>query len=255
MKNICFFITILLTIITTLAAADELEMLKSKADKYWQHRDIQETLLKCIDTYEKALSLSPKDELILSRLSIAHFWKGNNMSDGMWYRKQRMKAYETGREYAAKLCEFNPESIEGNFWHATNDAAYIDEVIVKTSKSVIDDAKRRNAFVMTHDQFYYHGGPQRLGAKIILGIPDFVRAEDESLQIAEKYLKDAISNYPNFTLSHIFLSDLYMKLGQKDLAQKTLKHVLTIDENSVPQFAPENRRDKNEASLRLKNNF
>jgi tetratricopeptide (TPR) repeat protein len=249
MNKICYSIMILL-IITTGVIAGELEILKENADKYWKKRDIQEDLLTCINLYEKALKQSPEDENILLRLSIAYFWKGNHTEKG-WFNNKKMNAYESGKAYAAQLCQLKPESIEGNFWHATNDAAYINEKRIKLSKSVINDAKKRNLYVMSHAKYYYHGGPQRLGAKIIMGIPSFVRNEDESLSVAEKYLKDAIRNYPNFTLSHIFLSELYMKMEKKDLAKQSLKQVLAIHANSVPQFAPENRRDKKEAKKRL----
>ncbi len=223
--------------------------------RYWQERDNLISLEKCINIYTDALKTDSKNELLLTRLSIAFYWKGNSLPKGLWSRKKRMQAYKTGKQYAAKLCALNPDSIEGNFWHAVNDVNYINEMLIKTSRSVIDDAVRRNQFVMERDKYYYHGGPLRLAAKIIWGLPSIVRNDEETLKNAEQMLKEAISKTPQFALSYIFLSDIYMQMDKRSLAKKALQQVINIDENTTPQFAPENRRDKKEAQLRLKNDY
>ena len=45
------------------------------------------------------------------RLSIAFFWKGNHTEKG-WFNNKKMNAYESGKAYAAQLCQLKPESID-----------------------------------------------------------------------------------------------------------------------------------------------
>jgi len=64
-------------------------------------------------------------------------------------------------------------------------------------------------------------------------------------------LKEAIAKYPNFTLTYLFLADVYKDMKQHDKARAALEKVLTIPQNAMPGFAPENRRDKKIAKARL----
>jgi tetratricopeptide (TPR) repeat protein len=111
--------------------------------------------------------------------------------------------------------------------------------------------RKRIDLVLEEDKFYYDGGPGRLRARIIYFAPKLGRSLTGSLKDAEKYLIEAIATHPNFTLSYLFLADIYWKMKKKDQCRAELMKVLEIPENSLPRYSPENRRDKIDAQKRL----
>ncbi len=61
---------------------------------------------------------------------------------------------------------------------------------------------------------------------------------------AETFLNEAIAVHPNFTLSRVFLADIYWKMKKKEQCKTELMKVLEIPEDSLPRYSLENRRDK-----------
>jgi len=233
-----------------LAGADDFVSLKAEGDRFWAERDSQPSLLQAIHFYTSALQINPDDKDLLVRLSIAYYWKGINIKEEK--KEERKKAFIEGQKFAQKLCELNPDSIEGNFWFAVNRALYGGEIGVMKSAFMLPDIKKRMKIVMDREKFYYHGGPQRLLARIDYETPGFLRG---SLEKAEAMLKEAIQESPNFSLSHIYLADIYMTMKKPDLARKELQFVLELSEDSMPEYKPEIRRDKRRATARMKKYF
>ena len=224
---------------------------ESAANSFWAKRDHQPSLLKAIEIYESTLASLPDDEKLLVRLSIAYYWKGNNMLDGS-DKSARQAAYLKGMDYASRVCKISPDSAGGNFWYATNMASNGREKGILKSVSLLPEIRKRVELVLKVDKFYYYGGPQRLNSRIITKAPGFLRSKfGYTIEDAEKMLKEAIARYPNFTMTHIFLADVYIEMKQTDKAKTALEKVLSIPENSMPAFAPENRRDKKAAKARL----
>ena len=244
---ICFVAVMLQGIAS---GAEDFSKLKTSGDELWKDRDNIIKLKACIETYEKALGVKPGDQIILSRLSIGYYWLGN-MNNG----KVRQEAYLKGMSYGEKLTAINPKSAPGIFWHATNNAAYCKERGFVKSALNIGSIKEKAQEVIKIDQYYYRGGPQRLLGRIYWGTPWYARKKGESLQDGADLIKDAISKYPNFLLSYIFLGDIYWEMGKKKMARETFEKVFTIPENALPEFMAENRRDRKEAKKKLKEYF
>ncbi|MBW2179180.1 MAG: hypothetical protein JRG81_02225 [Deltaproteobacteria bacterium] len=233
-----------------LAAAADFISLKAAGNRYWPERDNQASLLQAINFYTSALQIIPEDKDLLTSLSIAYYWKGTNIQEEK--KEERKKAFTTGKKYAQKLCELNPESVEGNFWYTVNQASYGGEIGVMKSAFMLPDIKKRMKIVMDQEKFYYHGGPQRLLARIDYKKPKFLRG---SLEKAENMLKDAIKDEHNFTLSHIYLADIYMTMKKPNLARKELQFVLELSEDAMPEYEAEIRRDKRRATALIKKYF
>ncbi len=231
-----------------------LDQLKEKADQLWTKRDDKASLLECLAIYNKALNEDPQNEELLTILAIGNYWKGNHLK-GKENKSARMEAFQTGMAHAAKLCELDPRSVPGNFWHATNNASLCREKGFFKSAVNFPNIRKRIDLVLEEDKFYYDGGPGRLRARIIWFAPKLGRSLTGSLKDAEKYLNEAIAAHPNFTLSHLFLADLYWKTKKKEQCRAELMTLLEIPENSLPQYSPENRRDKIDAKERLSEYF
>ncbi len=248
MKISTLLIGLCLISFTAFAEGKPPDLLREEADRLWTKRDEKSILQECIEKYTKELEHSPKDEGLLTRLAIGYYWKGNHLK-GKAYKSERMDAYQAGKSYAAVLCELDPRSVPGNFWHATNNSSFCREKGFFKSTMNISDIRKRIDLVLEEDKFYYDGGPQRLLARIIHHTPKLGRSITGSLKDAEEYLKQAISRYPDFTLTHLFLADLYWKMKKKDRCRAELITVLKIPESSP--YEPENRRDKKDAKARL----
>ncbi len=244
------FILILVMILTIKVGADDVNSLKAEGDRFWAQRDSQLYLLKAIDAYTRALTMVPNDKTLLIRLSTAYYWKGTNFEEEK--KEERKKAFTTGQMYAQKLCEIDPDSAGGNFWYTVNMALYGGEVGVMKSAFMLPEIKKRMGKVMSSEKFYHHGGPQRLLARIDYETPSILRG---SLEAAEVMLKEAIQHSPNFTLSHIYLADIYMEMKKPTQAREELEFVLTLPEDALPGFEPEIRRDKKIAKVRMRTYF
>ena len=233
-----------------LAGAADFISLKAEGDRYWPERDNQASLLQAINFYTSALQIIPDDKDLLTRLSIAYYWKGITIQEEK--KEERKKAFIMGQKFARKLCELNPDSIEGNFWFTVNKALYGGEVGVMKSAFMLPDIKKRMKIVMDRERFYYHGGPQRVLARIDYETPGFLRG---SLEKAEAMLKEAILESPNFSLSHIYLADIYMAMEKSNLAKNELRLVLELSEDVMPEYKAEIRRDKRRATALIKKYF
>jgi len=227
---------------------------KAKGDATWGERDNLDQLKLCLDAYEKAIAIQSKDQEILARLSIGYYWFGN-LHPGKKNRQIRMDAYQKGMDYAKQLTGINPKSAAGIFWDATNNASYCNERGFMKSAMNVSSIKAQAEQVMGIERYYYRGGPQRLLARIYWGTPRFFRKSGEGLEDGAELIKDVLSKYPNFTLSYIFLGDIYWEMSEKKLSRETFQKVLSIPENSLPEFKPENRRDRQTAKEKLKEYF
>ena len=244
---ICFVVLMLQGVAL---ATEKFSDLKKTGDLLWKDRDNIVKLKSCIEAYEKALNIQQDNQLLLSRLSIGYYWLGN-MSTG----KAKKDAYQKGMSYGDKLTKINPKSAPGLFWNATNHAAYCKQAGFVKSAINIGSIKERAREVMKIEPYYYRGGPQRLLGRIYWGTPWYARKKGESLQDGVNLIKDAISKYPNFVLSYLFLGDLYWEMSEKKLARQTFEKVLKVPENTLPEFMPEHRRDTKEAKKKLKEYF
>ncbi len=230
------------------AISTDFAELVANGDRYWNDRDNQTCLWKAIDFYTRALEMRRDSEELLVRLSNAYWWKGNGIPD----KKKRMEAYASGAKYAEDICLSNPKSAGGNFWYATNRASFCREVGFFKSAFLLPELNRRMEIVMEQNEFYDHGGPQRLLARIIYHTPGFFRGMSVgTLEDAEKLLNQAINTAPAFTTSYLFLAELYREMGKPELSMQALEKILSIPETDRPEYAAENRLDKKKAAAML----
>lgn len=220
MKRFSVLLLLMVFCVASASIAQDAATLKAEGDKYWSNRDSQSSLHKSIDAYEKALALSPDSENLLVRLSLAYFWKGNNMPPSS--KDDREKAYQQGMNYAQKVIDKNPTSKDGNFWFATNKASYGREQGILKSKKYLPNLKAKMKIVQDQEEFYFYGGPQRFFSRIIYKAPGFLRkAFGYDLKEAESMLKAAIAKYPNFSMSYLFIADIYEEMKRPDDAKKS----------------------------------
>ncbi len=231
-----------------------LDQLMETGDRLFAQRDRQDILLFAIAAYEEAYALAPENEAVLRQLSRAYYWKGENIDpDEKGADRGKMAAHEKGMLYGEQYLALFPDSAAAHFWYASNMARFGAAKGILKSLSTLSDLREHIGKVLELDKFYYDGGPQRFLAKLIVSVPGLLRKTlaGGDLDDAKKMLDEAIAHQPDFTLSYVFLGEILMKQKQKEKALACWQKVLSIPETALPQYAPENRRDKQAAERLL----
>lgn len=176
----------------------------------------------------------PKDE-VLWRLSFMCYQRAKGLED----KKERIRLYEQGMEYAKKAMEINPKNPEAHFFYAVNMGKIGKEKGVLRSLFMVDDLKREADIVLSLDSL--HVGARLLLASIYYELPGFVGG---SVDRAIEYYKDAIRIDPNYTKAYIGLARCYVKKKMKDKAKEVLEKCLSIENPTHPaDFYLEDRKD------------
>ncbi len=254
-SKILFGILSMAVLFITFANAQDFASLKATGDQFWKNRDDQTSLIKAIDAYEMALKVAPEDEDLLTRIIRAYYWKGMNLPEND--KKGRLATFQTGMDYGERLLKLNPKHVGGNFWYASNKAMYGNARGIMKSLAYLSSLKKHVHFVMEQEKFFFNGGPQRYLAKLSNSVPGLLRKSltGYSLKDAERMLKEAIEYQPDFALSYLFLGEIYITKRKKGLAKEMFHKVLETPEDSLPEFAAENRRDKRDAKAYLTKYF
>ena len=250
MKRLSILILLVVFCAVSISYAENTASSIAEGDKFWANRDNQSSLKKSIAAYEKALAETPDSEDLLVRLSIAYYWKGNNMPASS--KDGRKAAYQRGMEYAQKVIDKKPSSRGGNFWFATNKASYGREQGILKSKKYLPDLEAKMKIVQDQEEFYFYGGPQRFLSRIIYKAPRFLRkAFGYDLKEAESMLKAAIAKYPKFSMTYLFIADIYTEMKRPDDAKAALQKVLAMPQNIMPGYEAVVRRDQKIAKAKL----
>jgi len=166
----------------------------------------------------------PQDE-VLWRFSFMCYKRAKKMKD----KKERIKLYEQGMEYAKKAMEINPKNPEAHFFYAVNMGRMGKEKGVLRSLFMVDDLKREAETVLSLDSL--HVGARLLLASIYYELPGFAGG---SVDKAIEYYKDALRIDPNYTKAYIGLAKCYMKKKKKELAKEVLERCLSVEKPTHP---------------------
>lgn len=239
--KICVFI--LLMILPLSVDATIFTRLDPVGDAHWRNRDQAASISYAISAYEQKLLSDPSNIELLTRLSMAYFWKGDILPDRKNEHNDRRNAFQTGMNYAEKALQLDQTNVPATFWYTTNLGRYCEDVGVMKSLFRLKIILQNLSFVMEKDKFYYYGGPQRYLSKIVIKMPGSLRKKlvRFTLEDAEKMLLEAIEAQPYHVLSHICLAEVYMEMKKSELAKAQLEKSLKIKESDLPEFAAETR--------------
>jgi tetratricopeptide (TPR) repeat protein len=233
------FLALVLLISGSFLSADE--DLVSKANEQYQLRENKENLQKAIGYYQEALKNDPKNYEAAWRLSKAWWYQGNfnNPSD-------RDLVFKNGAEAAQRAIEINPNECHGHFWYGVNVAKQAESAGKLHALGLIDTIKDEMKQTIEIDPKCECGGPQRVLGKLYSRIPFF---KGGSKSKAFSYLNESLDICPSDTQSRIFLAELYIDDGKKNLAMRQLE--LVLKQEPDPNWVPETRANQKIAEKML----
>jgi len=200
-------------------------MVKRAMDLY-EHRHLNSSYIKeSIELFERVLSKEPNNEEALWGLSRNYYACGDTTKD----KKERLRLYEKGKEYAERLIEINEKNPEGHFWFAVNYGR------IGQTKGVI-----RSLFMVPRIRKEFNRAlelnPNHTGALDGLGVLYYTlpKIAGGDIKKSIQYLERANRIDPNYTLIYIDLAKGYMKLKEYKKAKELLNKMLSIKNPTHP---------------------
>jgi tetratricopeptide (TPR) repeat protein len=199
---------------TALAAPQEL--LDQAAAAYARRADPQ-SARQAVELYGQALAADPYSEEAAWKLCRAWYWLGSHLPED-----KALEPFEKAVEAAKQAVAINPESMAGHYWLGVAYGSYGKAKGVMKSLALVDPIKEEMAWVIKKDPAYEKGGPYRVLGRLYFKLPGLMGG---STAKAIENLKIAVQHGPQRWINHLYLAEVYLKEGQKDLAKPLLEQI------------------------------
>ncbi len=199
------------------ALAAPQELLDQAAKAYAQRGELPNAR-QAAALYAQALAADPRSEEAAWRLSRAWYWVGSHLPED-----QALEPFEKAVEAAKQAVAINPDSLAGHYWLGVAYGSYGKAKGIMKSLSLVDPIKEEMAWVIKKNPAYEAGGPYRVLGRLYFKLPGLMGGSNSK---AIENLQTAIKYGPQRWLNHIYLAEVYIKEGQKDLARPLLQQVL-----------------------------
>jgi tetratricopeptide (TPR) repeat protein len=187
------------------------------------------------------LAANPRNFEAAWKLARAMYWLGGEGTPAA-----RRRDLEAGVEAGRRAIAIDPDRPDGHFWMAANMGALAQSFGLRQGiryRGPVKDALER---VLAIDPAYQQGSADRALGRWYAKVP---RLFGGSQAKAELHLKRSLTYAPASTASLVFLAELYLDTGRRAEARTLLQRV--VDGPVDPQWAPEDRRFKAEATRLL----
>jgi tetratricopeptide (TPR) repeat protein len=231
--HIVFLVVMLLALLANAwaAAADiaGLKRLETKAQWLFELREDMTAANAAIETYQQILRLDPKHYLAPQRLAKLYIWVGFHMNEDIKY-------YDMAVSIAEKAVKLHPGKAGPIYWLgvAYGLKATAPETGTFTCLSLLDPIETNMKKLIELDPHFEHGGPWRVLGRLNTKTPYLLGGDKE---LAEKYLRKAVRQGPQFYLNHLYLADLLGRIGKRDEGIALVKQVLKGE--AMPGLEPE----------------
>jgi tetratricopeptide (TPR) repeat protein len=214
--------------------ADDVTAILAEADSQYSHRDEAGYAQKAIEGYSSALQADPKSYEAAWKLSKAYWYLGNHSE-----KNEKEAIFQKGIDAAKRAIAIDPNSCEGHFWLGVNYGLYGEAHGKLKALGLINPIKDEMKKAMDIQENCECGGPQRVLGRLYSKAPWF---KGGSKSKAIESLNESLKLCPNDTQSRMFLVDIYLDDGKKELAIQQLKGILTVETD--PGWIPENKENK-----------
>ena len=190
---------------------------------------------KSLETYEKALAISPKNVEASWKFARAALWLGGHCGDV----ERGKRIFKKGIELAKRAVAIDAGSVESHYWFGACLGRYGEFNGVMNSLGLLEPVKQRFHRVMELDPKYESGGAHRALGYLYFRLPSVAGGSNEK---AIEFLKKAVEIDEKHLLNHLFIAEVYMAEGEDALAEKHLK--LILDAEYEEGRRPENDEQK-----------
>ena len=222
----------------------------AQGNELWAQRDNMEKTKEAIALWENAAKDQPKNELLWIKIAEAYHWINENTP--MDKKQEKVELCKKGMEAAKMAIKANPESVGGWFWLAVIQGRITEAVGILRGGFDFGLCLNATLMVASKDISFYYGGLYRYWGRIIWSVPAIGR------KIASFSLLDSVNNYkksleiePDFFMTRLYLAETYIKIGDKEKAEKELNYIVNTPADVLPEYAPDNRLYQRQAKKLL----
>lgn len=137
------------------------------------------------------------------------------------HRKDKRDYAHKGMIYAERCLELDPSKAPCYFYKATNTGLYYEAHIFGYPTGMVRIAEAAQK-VLELDPGYEAGGAYRILGKLYLEAPSFNIGSNEvtrDLEKSQQYLKQAVTDYPDYPENHLFFAELCLAIDEVELAR------------------------------------
>jgi len=225
----------------------------ARGDSLWKQRDSIEKTRQAIAVWEEATKIKRRDPDLWAKIARGYFWLGELTPVGD--KKKRMDACTKGIKAAQKAIDIEPEHLPARFWRIVLHGRYI-EARGLLSGFDFGESIKTTLLITSRDETYYNGGIYRFWGRVMWSVPPVIG------RFIKLDIKDSIETYeqalrisPHFLETGLYMTDSYIKMGEKDKARQTLEWMVKADPEKMPEYAPENRLYQRMAKELLNKHF
>ena len=188
------------------------------------------------------LAANAKDFESAWKLARADYWLGTNGLP----EAERKAALEAGMAAGRQAVAMDANRPEGHFWIAANMGALAESYGLRQGIRYRGPIRQELETVLKLDPAFLDGSADRALGRWYYKVPGLFGGDDKK---SEQHLRKALTYNPQSIITHLFLAETLIELGRKPEARKELEAAIVLPED--PQWAPEDRRFKQQAKVLL----
>lgn len=235
--------SVALRVITPFDASAASQVPAGDPDALYGDRENLASARRAADIWAERLETNGRDFESAWKLARASYWLGTNGLP----ENERRAALEQGVNAGRTATEIAPDRPEGHFWMAASMGALAESYGLRQGlryRGQIKDALER---VLAIDPAFLDGSADRALGRWYFMVP---RLFGGNKRKSEEHLRKALAYNPQSVITRLFLAETLIDLDRKDEARKELQ--ATLDAPLDPEWAPEDRRFKQQAADLLK---
>ena len=248
---------------STVDATDAL----TAAEAAWSERSDLQKLEQAIASFTDAAKADPKNHEIWTKLSRAHYFKGDCHMRFSAGEPEMQTAFENGKVAAERaLVALSPEfgelmksgkpvedglplldkrAVPALYWRSSSLGKWASIDGFATLLSYKDEVRAVMGRCLELDSKYYHHGPNRYFGVFYARAPGYAGGDMDK---SKEHFDASLTAAPYYMGTRVLMAQDYaVKKQDADLFDSLLKEVLEGDVNTVPEVAPENRCEQQKA--------
>jgi hypothetical protein len=212
-------------------------------DALYRDRESLASATRAVDIWSARLAANRADFESAWKLARARYWLGTNGLP----EHQRKAALEQGVADGRAAAALEPKRPEGHFWMAANMGALAESFGLRQGIKFRGPIRQALETVLALDPAYLHGSADRALGRWYYRVPGLFGGSDRR---SEEHLRKALTYNPQSIITRLFLAETLLELGRRADARREAQAAL--DAPLDPEWAPEDRRFKQQAEALLK---
>ena len=225
-------------------SAEAIEV-KEAEDIYLSYYKDYQNLNRAIEKLDNILEKNPDN--IEALILLSHVWLtyGDVVTKGT---NEKLNAYEKGRDIAKKAVELSPKYPDAHFWYIANTGRWGQTKGVLRSLFLVPKIKEELNLILQLNLEYVPA--LDVYSVLYYELPRFFGGD---LELAERYLRNAIELEPHLTILRVDLARVLIKRHRNEEAINELNKVLEEKEPKVyADWHVKDRKDADELIAKIK---